>query len=53
MLFRDLATLRTHLRLFDSVDALQWQGPTPEFAALAARLGAGAGLKRALDAGPK
>lgn len=27
MLFRDLATLRTHLPLFDTVDALRWQGP--------------------------
>ena len=37
-LFRDLATLRTHLPLFDSVDELYWNGPTPGFAALAARL---------------
>jgi 5'-3' exonuclease len=27
-LFRDLATLRCDLELFDSVDALRWQGPT-------------------------
>ena len=39
-LFRDLATLRTHLPLFDSVDDLYWEGPTAEFAPLAARLGA-------------
>jgi 5'-3' exonuclease len=38
LLFRDLATLRTHLPLFDSVDALRWEGPTSEFAAVAARL---------------
>jgi len=38
MLFRDLATLRTHLPLFDDVEALQWEGPRPEFAELAARL---------------
>ncbi len=31
MLFRTLATLRTDARLFDSVDALQWRGPTPDF----------------------
>jgi 5'-3' exonuclease len=37
-LFRDLATLRTDIRLFDSVDALQWNGPTRTFAALAAEL---------------
>ena len=27
-LFRDLATLRCDLELFDSVDALRWEGPT-------------------------
>jgi len=37
-LFRDLATLRTDLPLFDSVDALRWTGPTPTFAPLAAEL---------------
>ena len=40
LLFRDLATLRTHLDLFDRVDDLRWNGPTPAFAALAARLDA-------------
>jgi 5'-3' exonuclease len=40
LLFRDLATLRTDLTLFDSVDQLHWDGPTPEFASLAARLDA-------------
>jgi 5'-3' exonuclease len=39
-LFRDLATLRTDIPLFTSVDELQWGGPTPGFAALAARLDA-------------
>jgi len=39
-LFRRLATLRTDIPLFDNVDALQWNGPTPGFAALAARLDA-------------
>ena len=38
MLFRTLATLRTDIPLFDSVDVLQWQGPTPAFAPLAAQL---------------
>jgi len=28
-LFRDLATLRTDIPLFDSVDELQWKGPVP------------------------
>ena len=37
LLFRDLATLREDIALFDSVDELQWQGPTPAFAPLAAR----------------
>jgi 5'-3' exonuclease len=37
-LFRDLATLRTDLPLFESVDALRWEGPTEEFAPLAGRL---------------
>ncbi len=39
-LFRDLATLRTHIPLFTSVDTLEWSGPTPAFAALAARFDA-------------
>ena len=37
-LFRDLATLRTHLPLFESVDQLEWTGPTPRFAELAAHM---------------
>jgi len=37
-LFRDLATLRTDMHLFDAVDDLRWTGPTPSFAALAAEL---------------
>jgi len=37
-LFRDLATLRTHLPLFESVDQLEWSGPTPQFAELAAHM---------------
>jgi 5'-3' exonuclease len=38
LLFRVLATLRTDIPLFDSVDQLQWKGPTEAFAPLAARL---------------
>ena len=38
LLFRTLATLRTDLPLFDSVDELEWKGPTESFAPLAARL---------------
>jgi 5'-3' exonuclease len=37
-LSRDLATLRTDIDLFDSVDELEWKGPTPAFERLAARL---------------
>jgi 5'-3' exonuclease len=37
LLFRDLATLREDIALFDSVDDLKWPGPTPAFEALAAR----------------
>jgi 5'-3' exonuclease len=36
-LFRTLATLRRDLPLFESVDELQWQGPSPAFEPLAAR----------------
>jgi 5'-3' exonuclease len=39
-LFRELATLREDIPLFDTVDDLRWQGPTPEFPALAARFDA-------------
>jgi 5'-3' exonuclease len=35
MLFRDLATLRTDIPLFKSVDELKWTGPRPEFETLA------------------
>jgi 5'-3' exonuclease len=38
-LFRHLATLRTDIPLFDSVEQIRWTGPTPKFAALADRLG--------------
>jgi 5'-3' exonuclease len=37
-LFRTLATLRTDVVLFESVEELRWKGPMPRFAALAARL---------------
>ncbi len=39
-LFRDLATLRTDVTLFSSVDDLLWKGPTSGFASLAERLDA-------------
>src|SRR5260370_1402933 len=37
-LFRNLATLRTDIALFESVEELRWKGPTRGFEALAARL---------------
>jgi 5'-3' exonuclease len=37
-LFRTLATLRIDIPLFESVDQLQWKGPTPTFPSVAARL---------------
>lgn len=39
-LFRDLATLRTEIPVFESVDELAWKGPTERFAAIAARFDA-------------
>jgi 5'-3' exonuclease len=40
LLFRTLATLRTDIPLFDNVDQLRWNGHTPDFPVLAARLDA-------------
>ena len=40
LLFRELATLRTDIVLFDNVDQLRWGGPTSAFAPIAARLDA-------------
>ena len=39
-LFRDLATLRTDIPLFESVDQLRWSGPTPAFREMAERFDA-------------
>jgi 5'-3' exonuclease len=46
MLFRTLATLRTDIPLFSTVDELEWKGATPAFEALAARFDAAVGRKR-------
>jgi len=46
LLFRTLATLRTDIALFDDVDHLRWNGPTPAFATLAARFDAAGTNKR-------
>ena len=40
LLFRELATLRTDIPLFDLIDDLRWKGPTASFAALGARFDA-------------
>jgi len=40
ILFRTLATLRTDIKLFESVDQLCWNGPTPALDAIAARFDA-------------
>jgi 5'-3' exonuclease len=40
LLFRTLATLRTDIPLFDSVDELHWEGPTSTFTAIAKRMDA-------------
>lgn len=50
-LFRDLATLRTDVPVFDDVDALEWKGPTGSFAALGARLDAAKVVKPAPTGG--
>jgi 5'-3' exonuclease len=51
-LFRDLATLRTDIPVFDSVDELRWQGPTPAFQAYADRFQAAITEKRSTPAAP-
>jgi 5'-3' exonuclease len=51
-LFRDLATLRSGERLFDSVEALRWMGPRPAFEAMAWRLEAPELAERAEKARP-
>jgi 5'-3' exonuclease len=48
LLFRDLATLRTTVPVFDSVEELRWVGPRAEFFATCARLDAGALFTRAM-----
>jgi 5'-3' exonuclease len=43
LLFRKLAILRADLKLFESVDELEWNGPRPAFDEIGARLEAAAG----------
>jgi 5'-3' exonuclease len=40
LLFKDLATLRTHAPVFADVEEIRWQGPTSRFADWTERLGA-------------
>lgn len=49
LLFRTLATLRTDLPLFEDVDQLRWNGPTPTFDEIAARLHTAKTETRRLD----
>ncbi len=46
-LFRDLATLRTNLPVFKNVEELRWDGPTPAFFDVCARINAGGLFRRA------
>ena len=39
LLFKELAILKTDAPLFDVVDELRWRGATPEFAAVAEKIG--------------
>ena len=50
LLFKKLATLRRDAALFDSVDRLQWRGPTPAFADFAQRIEAPELAQRAIKA---
>jgi 5'-3' exonuclease len=47
LLFRTLATLRTDVEVFGSVDDLEWRGPQPAFFDLCAELSAGHLLEKA------
>jgi 5'-3' exonuclease len=53
LLFRDLATLRTNVPVFDSLEDLRWKGPRPEFEEWSRRLKAPALLAKAAKAAPK
>ena len=56
LLFRTLATLRTDIALFDDVEQLRWNGPTPAFEEVGLRLDAAttenrrSGLRRGSNA---
>ena len=46
LLFRTLATLRTDVDVFESIEDLRWKGPTPRFAEMAKRFDAAKPLPR-------
>jgi hypothetical protein len=46
LLFKDLATLRSDAPLFKNIDELEWRGTTPEFAAVAEKIGNASLVKR-------
>ena len=47
LLFKTIATLKDDAPLFDDVDTLRWQGPTPAFAAYAGKIDAARLVERA------
>ncbi|HWH39542.1 MAG TPA: hypothetical protein VNU21_06855, partial [Usitatibacter sp.] len=51
LLFKDLATLRSDARLFDTVEQLRWPGPTAAFDGIAAQIGDARLLERCLAVG--
>ena len=53
LLFRDLATLRSDLPLFETVDELRWTGPTPAFFDFCARVNEPRLFERARAAAPE
>lgn len=53
LLFKKLAVLRTDAPLFDTVDALQWRGPTPDFVTYAEQSGDARLLERCRKAAAK
>ena len=52
VLFRDLATLRTSLPVFEDIENLRWNGPEPRFFDLCARINAPGYFRRAQVAAP-
>lgn len=53
LLFKDLATLRSDAPLFEDVEVLRWQGPTPLFEEWARRMEAPRLLERCERAAPR